>query len=594
MIENGIRALPVIFTSNYFTIGNVKADYRPMAKATFAIEYELFGSNPKVSHLVNLLIYAFSCLIVFSFLFLLFKEPWLPFLTTLLFIAHPIHTEVVNNLKNRDELLAFLFGILCLFYTLLYFNEKSIRLLTLGLSAFILGLFSKMTIVTFIPLLILFLYFFQIGKAKSRWLVSGIFATIALVFYIFIFNSFDIFREFLYVESPIHFEEDVLKKTASIFLSMGFYLKLLFFPHPLSFYYGYNIPAIVGWKNIGAVFSFLAYLAIIIFAVLKFRKQNIPALSILVFFLSLIPVSNLITPYPGIIGERSLYIPSLGFCLFLGWFLIRILKVKSGDSRIKLSRIPLFAFSVLLIFSLYSFKTISRNSHWKSRLTLYENDIKHLENSAKANQLYAFELRNNYLKLPPGKERDKMINLAVKHFQKSVDIYDNWALTHNYLGLVYARDINEPLLAIPYFKRACDLKPNYLKPHFNLARCFLITNRADSAAKYFQESIRIDSSNFTSYNELMHYYEHKNDLENLKSITKKMMEIFPGSDVAFGHYGNALLAEGDSTNAMKVFEKAVELNPKNIHLLWMLSTYYLQQGDTVKAEYMRQIALENK
>ncbi|MEN9445236.1 MAG: hypothetical protein RIS47_2127, partial [Bacteroidota bacterium] len=80
--------------------------YRPLSLVSLAIEYEFFGENPHVSHLVNALLYGLTAFLLFLVLSKLFvRHPWgigkdnpwylgLPFIITLLFIAHPLHTEV--------------------------------------------------------------------------------------------------------------------------------------------------------------------------------------------------------------------------------------------------------------------------------------------------------------------------------------------------------------------------------------------------------------------------------------------------------------------------------------------------------------------
>jgi len=77
--------------------------YRPLSIVTFAIEYQLFGLSTKVSHFVNVLLYGLTGLLLFRVLVMLFpikkKTQWwrsLAFVSSLLFILHPLHTEVVD------------------------------------------------------------------------------------------------------------------------------------------------------------------------------------------------------------------------------------------------------------------------------------------------------------------------------------------------------------------------------------------------------------------------------------------------------------------------------------------------------------------
>ena len=105
LTSNGISAIPEIFRSPYYEDkAGYKYEYRPMVLMSFAIEYSLFGDNPHISHLINLLLYALTCLLLFKVLKKLLDgfNPIFPFIITLLLTAHPIHTEVVASIKNRE------------------------------------------------------------------------------------------------------------------------------------------------------------------------------------------------------------------------------------------------------------------------------------------------------------------------------------------------------------------------------------------------------------------------------------------------------------------------------------------------------------
>ena len=103
--------------------------YRPLSLATFALEVELFGMKPGVSHWINSLLYALLGLLVFSVLNRLFKDQRqgvvIAFWSTLLFVVHPLHTEVVANIKGRDEILALGFALLALDSAIKYLDLVS-------------------------------------------------------------------------------------------------------------------------------------------------------------------------------------------------------------------------------------------------------------------------------------------------------------------------------------------------------------------------------------------------------------------------------------------------------------------------------------
>src|SRR4029078_8651082 len=90
--------------------------YRPFTLLSFAVEKDLFGNKPAAAHFINVLIYALLLLVVYKLLTKLFPETsyQLLIMIALLYLVHPVHSEVVASVKSRDELLAGLFGFLAL------------------------------------------------------------------------------------------------------------------------------------------------------------------------------------------------------------------------------------------------------------------------------------------------------------------------------------------------------------------------------------------------------------------------------------------------------------------------------------------------
>ena len=69
-------------------------------------------------------------------------------------------------------------------------------------------------------------------------------------------------------------DADVNEKNATIFYTWGIYLKLLLFPHPLTYdYYPKHIP-IIDFSDFRAILSFLLYAMMGIIALLGLKKSH--------------------------------------------------------------------------------------------------------------------------------------------------------------------------------------------------------------------------------------------------------------------------------------------------------------------------------
>ncbi|MCE9537844.1 MAG: hypothetical protein K8R85_01320 [Bacteroidetes bacterium] len=132
-VQRGIRGIPKILSTDaydsFYRQMHAKQQlsggrYRPLSVVTFAIEQELFGSKEKekpaedaafIRHVLNVVFYIISILVLLYFLrnFIFKENPLIAFIACLIFLIHPIHTEVVANVKSRDEILSFLFIIYC-------------------------------------------------------------------------------------------------------------------------------------------------------------------------------------------------------------------------------------------------------------------------------------------------------------------------------------------------------------------------------------------------------------------------------------------------------------------------------------------------
>src|SRR4026208_1175713 len=126
-VKKGIAGIPDLLKTDFWYFSNLRLGYyRPLALITFAIEQQFFNGNPRISHFVNVFIYAFSAYMLFIVLSRVFKTRnfFFPLVVSLFFIAHPVHTEVVANIKSRDELLSFLNVLLMLWFSLKYIDFK--------------------------------------------------------------------------------------------------------------------------------------------------------------------------------------------------------------------------------------------------------------------------------------------------------------------------------------------------------------------------------------------------------------------------------------------------------------------------------------
>lgn len=137
--------------------------YRPIASLTFSLDYFLWKLKPFGYHLTDLVLHTLVGILVFFFILLLVPgRPFIAWLAAMLFILHPMHTEIVPAVARRQDILA---AMLILFSLILFIKgQSSMRLrwffISSSLLFYVLALGAK-EIAIIVPLLIFSLSFLR-------------------------------------------------------------------------------------------------------------------------------------------------------------------------------------------------------------------------------------------------------------------------------------------------------------------------------------------------------------------------------------------------------------------------------------------------
>jgi len=178
--------LATIFSSPYQSEGGLKSGFRPVTVASFYFEHQLFGESAKGSHTVNLLLFLAIVLLLHQLLALIFREtnPYILLFIALLFSLHPIHSEVVASIKNRDELLSLVFFIISAICAIKWLSKGNPIYLASTVLFVVLSILSKKSALPIIALFPILLLFTQKLKV-SQYLKIGLAFSIPIGFFAF-------------------------------------------------------------------------------------------------------------------------------------------------------------------------------------------------------------------------------------------------------------------------------------------------------------------------------------------------------------------------------------------------------------------------
>ena len=411
----------------------VGARYRPLSIMMFAMEYGIFGLSPGVSHFVNALLYTLLVLLLFRIISLIKpvkkEHHWffsLAFVATLIYALHPVHIEAVANIKGRDEVLSAIFSLLTLFYSWKWIkSDRKIYLLWASV-AFFLGMLAKENTITFLAIVPLTLFVFTKRTLKKVMTPLVPLLGVTIVYLIMRYQiigyllNFD--KEIIDLLNNPFYGMDASEKLATVFYTLLLYIKLLFFPHPLTHdYYPYHIPK-MNWSDIWPIVSIVTYTALGIWALWSIRKKSIIAYCILFFIITLSIASNLVINIGTFMNERFLFVPSVGFAFLMGYVITRMLPKKMSISLDRFYSVGGVILAVLIAG--YMFKNVQRIPAWKNGLALNASSIKVSKNSTRANCFMGTAIFKEFQKKQGSpEEQRRLLDEAEQYIDKSISIH---------------------------------------------------------------------------------------------------------------------------------------------------------------------------
>lgn len=592
-VKQGISAIPEIFTSYYHQEENNTFGYRPVVQSLFAVEYTLFGENPGINHLVSVLLYALLCLLIYRLLKNLFPnvKEQIILLIVVLFAVHPVHSEVVASLKNREEIVAMLLGLSSLFLFARYMDiGRFLYLIYLPFLIF-LAVLSKENALTY-PLLIPLVYLTKRGFLLPE--ITKVLIPVSVTILLFIVAWFawkmpgmilpPAAKELFSFENPLHTDHSFSSRIYITGITLWFYLKILVIPYPLRFYYGFDMFPETGLNTIAAVVGFILYIFLLVLAFLKIRKHRELSFFIFFYMISLSVFSNYFIPVNGIVGERLVFQASLGFC----GMLIMGINLLATNTKVLQQNLFRILYGLMIVFSVMTFQ---RNSDWKSVESILKADIGKMDKSAKGQLVYASWHMTKLMNQKAAGQyvQPSAIHNVIKHYKQSLTIYPALFSSYNSLGTLYLQLESRPDSALKYFKRAIELKPGYTEARYNAATCLLYLYQTDSAKKIILDLLKENENFANGWMRLADIYIAEKDFENAWPAAEKAAEYDTVSDSPYIVMGNILLMKNDTAGAAGFWEKAIARNPRNPKLLYGLSRYYQQTSKAEKAEKYRQL-----
>lgn len=497
-VQQGLSGLGKIWTTTYF-MGydenmNARA-FRPIPLSTLALEYEIWGLNSTVNHIFNLLFYGLTAVFLFLFLSKLLREhhPIFPIAATLLFLLHPIHVEVVANIKSRDTMLGFLNFCIASWLLLKHLDNRKVLPLIGSLIFYFLALFSKEEVITTVALIPVMLWCFRklsIGKITRTSLPYFAAAGLFLLAYSSVLFSHGKPVDITYFDNSLLAASSTSERIASNLLVIGHYLSKTVFPHPLISDYAFSTIPLTNWGDWRVYLALVLNVGLFALGIWGVIKKKAWGFALFWYFTAVSIFTSIVTPNVSAYNDRFLYTPVLGICLLASWGISRLVNTSSGSKDLRLFFQKNFAVVAILAI-LGAVSIVKIESHlpvWKTRFSLFENDVKYAPNNARALKNHGGSLARIALEYQStsNQKMREYAEKAIEQLEKALAIYPRIPTGHIHKGNMHIM-LGQNDEAIASLSEALRLAPNNYFARSSLANVYFRQGR-------YQESLDMVNS----------------------------------------------------------------------------------------------------
>ena len=456
--------------------------YRPIQTLSYLLSWQITQS-PWFFHLLNILYFLAAVFLVFILSKLLTKNFLISFLAALIFLFHPVNSEVVNWISGVPELTYTVFILLSTIFFIKYRQESKIQKLVLAAIFYFLGMISKEP-AALLPIIFVFLdiFFFNISIKeflKTKQIKTYIILVIPAITYLVMRKL--VLGRIGEVGAYYYGDFSLPERIYTFFVLLSGYLFKLIKPFPLIFSHTFIKKAdFSSFVFIGSLIAVLIYLSVFIISLIK-KKIHL-AFAFLWIFVFIFPVLIFLNSQAeNIFSERYIFASNIGFSLILANLFYWFWK-KTRTMRI----ITLSSFVLMMIF--FASLVFARSFDFKDNKTLYSATLRDNPRAYAIRYFFAVDLGM----------KDKNWDAAESNFLTIAEQNPKWA------------DIN--------------------RVYSNLGDIYRIKGNLDKALEYYKKSIESPRGiNPYTFNNIGAIYVEKK--ENLRALINfcLALKIDPGS-----------------------------------------------------------------
>jgi tetratricopeptide (TPR) repeat protein len=590
IILSGLDKVQEIFSRPMtWGVGYNDGLYRPLPLLSHALEVALLGDHSAaLGHFMNAGYYALLCFVLYKALLRVFPtHSNTVFWISLLFAAHPLHTEVVANIKSRDEIFTLLFAMLALWKALDYQAEKSAKHLIIALLAFAGALLSKESAIVFLVLIPLAMLLHANPKESKNYLVMFGALAVPTLAYLWLRNQVitvwvppvDITNMYSKLANSLAPAEGLEKFGMAAYL-VAKYFMMGIFPVNQAYEYSYNMIPIMPISNPWVLGAIAFNLALMVYMVKRILQRDETATGILFFYATIALFSNLFILIGVTFAERFAFMSSLG-TLIAVVFGMKVLADKYPQIQ---KAIPMV---LVLLLVAYSGKTLVRSTVWEDNEALFIGDYENNKNSVKAK----YNAGTQYSRLSRETRDQQEVNryryLAIEKYKEALELYPGYRDANNNLGNIYLETGDYQAAIALFDKNLANNRANVNSIYNRAVAHFKLANYEKAKAD-FEWYLSLDRYGLPNV-PLAHYYLGQSygflgNFEAAISTLNQAVTLNPNYWEAWQSIGKAYGMQGNFVEAEKNLLNAAKVSPNNEAILFDLAITYMNSGQKEKAK----------